>query len=62
MIDAICDDGFTITFYFRNIPAPKKVIDKGFSPTHARILFMFEQLKGKNFTYGLDNLYISAKF
>ena len=23
---------------------------------------MFEQLKGKNFTCGLDNLYISAKF
>ena len=62
LIDALCDDGFTMTFYFRNIPAPKKWIDKGVSPTHSRILFMFDQLKGTHFTYGLDNLYISAKF
>jgi len=62
LIDALCDDGFTMTFYFRNMPAPKKWIDKGFSPTHSRILFMFEQLKGELFTCGLDNIYISAKF
>ena len=62
LIDALCDDGFTLTFYFRNMPSPKKWISKNFSPTHARILFMFEQLQGKNFTCGLDNLYISAKF
>ena len=62
MIDAVCDDGFTITFYFRNMPAPQKWISKGFSPTHSRYLFMFEHLKGKNFTCTMDNLFISAKF
>mmetsp|Transcript_65882 Transcript_65882/g.77415 ORF Transcript_65882/g.77415 Transcript_65882/m.77415 type:complete len:89 (-) Transcript_65882:1159-1425(-) len=24
IIDTICDDGFTITFYLRNMPSPKK--------------------------------------
>ena len=38
------------------------MLTKEFSPTHARILFMFDQLKGKHFTYGLNNLYISGKF
>ena len=36
LIDALCDDGFTITFYFRNTPAPQKWVSKGFSPTHSR--------------------------
>ena len=44
------------------MPAPKKWVDKGFLPTHSRILFMFEQLEGKYFTCGMDNLFISAKF
>ena len=32
LVDALCDDGFTLTFYFRNMPAPRKWVDQGFSP------------------------------
>ena len=34
----------------------------GFSPTHSQILFMFEQLEGRFFTCGMDNLFMSSKF
>lgn len=61
LIYALCDDGFTMTFYFHNMLAPKNWIDKDFSPTHSRILFMFKQLIGELFTCGLDKLYISTK-
>jgi hypothetical protein len=60
--DAICQKGFTWTFYFRNQPAPKKWIDKGLSPLHARILGMFDQLDSKCHNCWFDNLYLSAKF
>ena len=62
IIDALCDDGFTLTFYFQNMPAPRKWTRLGFSPTHSHILFMIESINAKNFTCGLDNLFISAKF
>ena len=62
LIDALCDNGFTMTFYFRNMPAPAKWTRKGFCPTHARMLMMMEQLDGENFTCGMDNLFISVKF
>ena len=44
------------------MPAPEDWVSRNFSPTHSQILFMFEQLRGSNFTCGLDNLFISAKF
>ena len=47
MIDSLCEDGFTISFYPRNLPPPKKWIDKGYSPTHARVLSMMDCLDGK---------------
>jgi len=62
LADAIAEDGYTYTFFFRNMPAPKKFIDMKLSPLHARVLFMFDQLKEKYCTVGLDNLYISARF
>jgi hypothetical protein len=60
--DAICQKGFTWTFYFRNQPAPKRYTDQGISPLHARILAMFDQLKEKYHNCWFDNLYTSAKF
>ena len=42
LIDSICEDGYTISFYPRNMPPPQKWIDKGYSPTQARILFMLD--------------------
>ena len=60
--DSICSNGYTATFFFRHQPAPKKFTEKGFSPLHSRILFMFEQLKNKNHSIYMDNLYMSASF
>ena len=60
--DAICDKGFTYTFYFRNQPAPKKYLNQGLSPLHSRIMAMFDQLKDKHHNAWFDNLYLSAKF
>ena len=62
LIDSICEDGFTIFFYPRNAPPPKKWIDKGFSPTHSRILHMLDHLPGKYYRCYMDNLFISARF
>ena len=60
--DALCDSGYTWTFFFCNMPAPKKWICLGFSPLHSRILGMFDQLEDKNHNCWFDNLYLSAKF
>ena len=60
--DSICSNGYTISFFFRHQLAPKKYIDKGFSPLHSRIMFMFDQLKNKNHSIFMDNLYMSASF
>jgi len=62
LIDALCEDGYTYTIYARNMPAPKKYIDRRISPLNSRVLFMFDQLPSKNHVCGLDNLYNSVKF
>ena len=61
LIDCVGDDGFIFTFYQRTNPAPKKWTDMGFSPTQARVLFLFDQLPGKYYTCYLDNLFMSAR-
>ena len=60
--DSICANGYTVTFFFRYQPAPTKYIEKGLSPLHSRILFMFDQLKNENHSVYMDNLYMSASF
>ena len=60
--DAICCDGYTYSFFMRNMPAPKTYLDKGLSPLHARCLFLLDQLKEKHHVCGVDNLYTSARF
>ena len=60
--DALCDSGYTWTFFFCNMPAPKKWIRLGFSPLHSQILGMLDQLEDKNHNYWFDNLYLSSKF
>jgi hypothetical protein len=35
---ALCHDGFTYSFYFRNHPAKKKYINEGLSPLHSRVM------------------------
>jgi hypothetical protein len=39
---AICDDGYTFTFYFYNQPASKKYLNAGFSSLHAHIMALFD--------------------
>ena len=60
--DCLADDGYTFTFYFRNQPAPKKYIDMGYSPLHARCFALFDCLMDKYHQVRFDNLYMSAKF
>ena len=55
----ICDDGFIYTFSLRKNPAPKKLVNKGFCPTQARVLFFFDQLHCKFHIYYIDNLFMS---
>ena len=60
--DALSDDGYTYTFYFRNQPAPKKYLDMGFSPLHGRVMALFDCLNDKFHRARFDNLYMSARF
>ena len=60
--NALCEAGYTWTFYFRNQPAPRDWVQKGYSPLHARILGMFDQLEEEYHNCWFDNLYLSAKF
>ena len=60
--DAICDDGYTYTFFFRNQPAPKKYLDEGFSPLHARVMALYDSLQDDFHRVRFDNLYMAAKF
>ena len=60
--DALCSDGYTYCFYFRNVPAPSGYIEKGHSPLHARVMWLFDQLQHKNHRCGMDNLYTSVNF
>ena len=59
--DVLCADGYTFTVYFRNVAAPKDLLDKGLSPLHSRVVSMFSQLPVENYKAGMDNLYMSAK-
>ena len=36
LIDSLCEYGYTINFYPRNVPPTKKWIEKGNSPTHSQ--------------------------
>jgi hypothetical protein len=59
--NAICCNGYTYSFFMRNMPAPKKYLDKGLSPLHACCLFLLDQVKDKFHICGVDNLYTSAR-
>lgn len=61
-MDAICDRGFTYAYYMRNQLAPKKYLDQGLSPLHARCMSLFDTLKDSYHEANFDNLYTSTKF
>ena len=60
--DALCESGFMWMFHFQNQPAPRNWTRKGYSPLHARILAMFDQLETEHHNCWFDNLYLSARF
>ena len=62
LVDSVCGDGYTINFYPRNVPPPKKWIEKGCSLTHSRIIVTLDALPNKYYTCGMNNLFISEKF
>lgn len=63
LTNALClDGGYCYTFYFRNQPVPKKYLDKGYSPLHAQVLALLDQLPSKHNYATMDSLFILAKF
>jgi hypothetical protein len=60
--DCLADAGYTFTFYMRNQPAPKKYLEKGWSPLHSRIFALYDCLMDNFHQIRFDNLYMSAKF
>ena len=64
LVDALCADGYTFSWYFRNQAAPKMWTSKGLSPLHSRVMSLLQQLPKSTAFYscGMDNLYISPKF
>ncbi len=64
LVDALCADGYTYTWYFCNQLAPKHWIDKGLSPLHSRVMSIFQQLpqNTENYKCGMDNLFMLPKF
>ena len=59
--DCITDDGYTWDFYFRNEPADKDLLAKGFCPMHCRLLHMFKNLRESGHGCKMDNLFHSVK-
>jgi hypothetical protein len=43
--DALCDEGYTFSFYFCNQPAPKKYLLQGMLPLHSRVMSLFDSLR-----------------
>ena len=60
--DALCDNGYTHTFYFRHEPPLEEYTALGLSPLHTRVMYLFDSCEDENHICGVDNLYMSAKF
>ena len=58
----LCDYGYTFTFYFRRDPPPAKYTSVGLSPIHARVMDIFDEVTDEYHEFGVNNLYMSAKF
>ena len=61
-MDSVCNNGYTITFYPRNQPAPSNYIRLGHSPLHSRSFFLLNQLEENSYhQIFYDNLHTSLK-
>ena len=59
--DTVCADGFTYIFYFRNKPPTIDNTPCDLSVLHKIFMSLLNQLKGENYSCGMDNLYMSVK-
>ena len=60
--DCITGDGYTFTFYFRNQPAPKKWLVKGYSTLHSCCMALFKCFMDEYHQVWFNNLYMYVKF
>ena len=58
LVDALCAEGYTYAWYFRNQLAPKFWTDKELSPLRARVMALVGQLPDSNYKCGMDNLFM----
>jgi hypothetical protein len=62
--DALCERGYTFSFYFRHgdaPPAPESVRDLDLSPTARRVIYLMMQLPNMWTRVYMDNLFNSRK-
>lgn len=62
MCDALCDNGFTHSVFFRNEVPSAEIAQQGLSLLHARSIWLFNQLTLPCHRAWVDNLYMTAKF
>ena len=60
--DALCENGFTFSVFFRNEPSPRKYKRMGFSDLHARVMALFDAITDAHTRIWMDNLYVSSLF
>jgi len=60
--DALCENGFTYSVFFRNEPSPRKYKRMGFSDLHARTMALFDSIEDAYTRIWMDNLYVSSLF
>ena len=60
--DALCNYGYTFTFYFHHEPPLVKYKSIGLSPPHALVMDLFDEVTDEYHECGVDNLHMSAKF
>ena len=60
--DALCDDWYTFTFYFRHDPPTVKYTSIGLSTLHDQVMALFDEVTDEYHECGVDNLYMSEKF
>jgi hypothetical protein len=60
--DALCNEGYTFSFYFRNQPSPKTYLQQGLLPLYSRVMLLFDSLRSRFHRLTFNNLYLSAKF
>ena len=51
LVDALCSEGYTYSWYFRNQAAPRQWMERGLSPLHSRVMSLLQQLPKSSANY-----------